>query len=82
MLDEGEKNQLEDEESAIKSGNWAEGEGRGGVVGKCVASSPLYQRVHGGGRAAHGLSRHQSHDWAHDKSMGSVGLKIPKISTK
>lgn len=32
MLEEGGKNQL-DEESAFKSGNWAEDEGRGGVVG-------------------------------------------------
>lgn len=41
-------------ESVIKSGNWAEGEGRGGVVGSGVASSPLYQRVHGGGRTRMG----------------------------
>lgn len=53
MLDEGEKNQP-DEESVLKTGNWADGEGRGGVVGKCVASSPLYQRVHGVGRARMG----------------------------
>jgi hypothetical protein len=53
MLEEREKIQLH-EESVFKSGNWAEGEGRGGVVGRVRPSSPLYQRVHGEGRARMG----------------------------
>lgn len=75
------KNQL-DEESMFKRGNWAEGEGRGGVVGKCVAVKSIVSARAWHRKGPHGLSRHQSHDWAQDESMGSVGLKMLKFSTK
>lgn len=44
---------------------------------KSIVSARAWRR-----KGLHGLSRHQCHDWAHDESMGSVGLKRFKFSTK